>query len=63
MTDLEPIEPHLRHEPALDPAAHLVVRGWPLTTDGLLSNADATRSRFSHQGRHFSAISISIRTT
>jgi hypothetical protein len=44
---LEPIEKHLRPNERLHPAADLVVRGWPLTIDGLLRNADATRSRFS----------------
>lgn len=60
MTDLEPIEALLRSDERLDPAAHLVVRGWPLTVDGLLHNADATRSRFSLDGRPFSAISSEV---
>lgn len=57
---LEPIEKHLRPDDGLDPAADLVVRGWPLTIDGLLRNADATRSRFSRGGEPFIAISAEV---
>ena len=57
--DLEPIEELLRDE-RLDGDALLVVRGWPLTVDGLLRNADATRSRFSRGGEPFSAISAEV---
>lgn len=57
---LEPIEAHLRDAPAPDPDADLVVRGWPLTVDGLLSNADATRSRFSFAGAPLAAISAEV---
>ena len=60
MNDLEPIEGLFRDGERLDPEAHLVVRGWPLTVDGLLRNADATRARFSLDGRPFSAISAEI---
>jgi len=60
MNYLEPIEALLRDDERLDPDTHLVVRGWPLTVDGLLRNADATRSRFSLDGRPFSAISAEV---
>ena len=60
MNDLEPIEDLLRDDERLDPGADLVVRGWPLTVDGLLRNADATRSRFILDGRPFSAISAEV---
>jgi hypothetical protein len=35
MSDLTPIEGHVRLGEALDLDAHLVIRGWPLTVDGL----------------------------
>jgi len=57
---LEPIEKHLRPNEVLDPAADLIVRGWPLTVDGILRNADATRNRFSRDGEPFIAISVEV---
>lgn len=60
VSDLGPIEPHLRGSPNLDIDADLVVRGWPLTVDGLLSNADATRARFSFDGLPLAAISAEV---
>ncbi len=60
MTDLEPIEPLLRAAERLDPAADLVVRGWPLTVEGLMRNAEATRSRFALGGVPFAAISAEV---
>lgn len=60
MTDLEPIEEHLRSDDQLDPTSHVVVRGWPLTVDGMLRNADATRSRFSWSGAPLVAVSAEI---
>lgn len=59
MDELEPIEDLLRDE-RLDGDALLVVRGWPLTVDGLLRNADATRHRFSRGGEPFSAVSAEV---
>lgn len=53
---LEPIEKHLRSNEVLDSAADLLVRGWPLTIDVTLRNADATRNRFSRGGEPFIAI-------
>ncbi len=52
---LSPIEEHLRAEGELGAAP--VVRGWPLTVDGLLRNADATRRRYSRAGEPLVAIS------
>lgn len=52
---LSPIEEHLRYGEELDDV--LVVRGWPLTVEGLLRNADATRRRYSRAGEPFVAIS------
>ncbi|HEU5085129.1 MAG TPA: hypothetical protein VFU14_17440 [Acidimicrobiales bacterium] len=60
MTDLEPIEEHLRSDDRLDPDSNVVVRGWPLTVDGMLRNADATRSRFSWNGAPLVAVSAEI---
>ena len=60
MTDLEPIETHLRSAEGLEPDDHLVVRGWPLTVDGILRNADATRSRFSWAGTPLIAVSAEV---
>ncbi len=57
MGEREPIERHLRSEELLTSAASLVIRGWPLTVDGLLRNADATRRRYSFGGEPFIAIS------
>jgi hypothetical protein len=39
------------------PLADLVVRGWPLTVEGLLQNADDARSRFSWRGEPLVAVS------
>lgn len=60
MADLEPIEPSLRRDETLDPAAHVVVRGWPLHVDGLMRNADATRSRFQFRGSPLAAVSAEV---
>ncbi|HEY9562433.1 MAG TPA: hypothetical protein VIR30_01570, partial [Nocardioides sp.] len=56
---LEAIDAYLRRE-VIDGSADLVVRGWPLTIDGLLRNADATRSRYSWQGEPLVAISAEV---
>lgn len=56
---LEPIEPHLRQAEALD-GASVVVRGWPLTIDGLLRNADATRQRFERDREPLVAVSAEM---
>ncbi len=37
-----------------------MVRGWPLTVEGLLRNADATRSRFARAGLPFGAVSAEV---
>ena len=58
--DLEPVEAHLREGEDLDPAADLVIRGWPLTVDGLLRNADATRRRYSWGGQPLVAVSAEV---
>lgn len=55
--DLTPIEGFVRVGELLDPSAHLVLRGWPLTVEGLLRNADATRRRYSAGGQPFVAVS------
>lgn len=60
MTDLEAVEQHLRSDEALEPEAHVVVRGWPLTVDGMMRNAVATRSRFSWQGAPLIAVSAEV---
>ncbi|HET6835386.1 MAG TPA: hypothetical protein VFH30_16090 [Acidimicrobiales bacterium] len=60
MSDLQPIEGHVRAGEVLDPEAALVIRGWPLTVDGLLRNADATRRRYSRAGRRFVAVSADV---
>jgi hypothetical protein len=60
MSDLTPIEGHVRAGEVLDPDAALVIRGWPLTVDGLLRNADATRRRYSRAGRPFVAVSAEV---
>jgi hypothetical protein len=54
---LERIESHFRVGEEPDPNSDLVVRGWPLTVDGLLRNADATRNRYSFKGAPLVAIS------
>jgi hypothetical protein len=59
---LEAIDTHLRQGEHLDAGADLVVRGWPLTVEGLLRNADATRSRYSWRGSPFVAISAEVAT-
>jgi hypothetical protein len=56
---LEPIEPHLRSVELVQDS-RLVVRGWPLTVDGLLRNADATRNRFSWRGDPLVAVSAEM---
>ena len=60
MSDLEAIEPHLRAAERLAPDADLVVRGWPLTVEGLMRNADATRSRFTFAGAPLAAVSAEV---
>jgi hypothetical protein len=60
MSGLLPIEEHLRTGEALDQDTQLVVRGWPLTVDGLLRNADATRRRYARLGQPFVAISAEV---
>lgn len=55
----EDIGGHLRRGEVLDPDA-LVVRGWPVTVEGLLRNADATRERFSRAGTPFVAVSAEV---
>jgi hypothetical protein len=52
---LSPIEEHLRDREDLGGAQ--LVRGWPLTVEGLLRNADATRRRYSRAGEPLVAIS------
>lgn len=60
MNDLTLIEDHIRSGEVLDPEAQLVIRGWPLTIDGLLTNAGSTRRRYSRAGRVFEAISAEV---
>ncbi len=60
MSEIEPIEIHLRTGEVLDPDSSLVIRGWPLTIDGLLRNADATRRRYSFSGRPLVAVSAEV---
>jgi hypothetical protein len=60
MSDLTPIEGHVRAGEVLDPEAAFVIRGWPVTVDGLLRNADATRRRYSRAGRPFVAVSAEV---
>jgi len=57
---LELIDTHLRLGETLDAEADLLVRGWPLTVEGLLRNADATRSRYSWHGEPLAAISAEV---
>ncbi|MGH9281082.1 MAG: hypothetical protein ACRD12_23720 [Acidimicrobiales bacterium] len=52
---LTPIDPYVRDGDDLRSAS--VVRGWPLTVEGLLRNADATRRRYSRRGEPLVAIS------
>ena len=56
---LEPIEPHLRHDELLD-GTSVVVRGWPLTVDGLLRNAAATSQRFERAREPLIAVSAEV---
>lgn len=56
---LEAVEPHLRPAEILDDS-RVVVRGWPLTVEGILRNAEATRSRFSWRGEPLVAISAEL---
>lgn len=56
----EPIETYLRYTERLDQEAALVVRGWPLTIDGLLRNAAATQRRYSLAGEPLIAISVEV---
>jgi hypothetical protein len=37
-----------------------VIRGWPLTVDGILRNAEATQRRFSRAGHPFVAVSAEV---
>ncbi len=60
MSELEPIEDYLRPDEVLDPTSALVIRGWPLTVEGLLRNADATRRRYSLSGDPLVAISAEV---
>jgi len=60
VTDLEPIELHIRSGEVLHADADLVVRGWPLTVEGLLRNADATRRRYSLGAEPLVAISAEV---
>lgn len=60
VSDLQPIESHLRHDEPLDLDADVVIRGWPLTIEGLLRNADATRRRYSFAGEPLIAVSAEI---
>ncbi len=60
MSEREPIELHLRSGEVLDPGAALVLRGWPLTVDGLLRNADATSRRYSIGDAPLVAISAEV---
>jgi len=60
VSDLEPIEARLRTGELLDPDAQLVIRGWPLTVDGLLRHADATQRRYSLAGEPLVAISAEV---
>jgi hypothetical protein len=59
VSELQPIERFVRVGEAPRSDA-LVVRGWPLTVDGLLRNADAARSRYSHREMPFVAVSSEI---
>ena len=52
---LSPIEEYLRDGEEL--VAVRLIRGWPLTVEGLLRNADATRRRYSRAGQPLIAVS------
>lgn len=56
---LTPIEPHVRVD-AVVSGASVVVRGWPLTVEGLLRNAASTRDRYSLRGRPLVAVSVEL---
>lgn len=60
MSELEPIERHLRDDETLDPDANLVIRGWPLTIEGLLRNANTTRRRYSFGNEPMAAVSAEV---
>jgi hypothetical protein len=60
MSDLTPVEGHIRLGEVFDPDAHLVIRGWPLTVDGRLRNADSTRRQYSRAGCQFVAVSAEV---
>lgn len=60
MSGLEPVEPFIRAGERPDPGASLVVRGRPLTVEGLLRNADATRCRYSLGGEPLAAVSAEV---
>lgn len=62
MVGLIPIEDRLRPGEVLDPDANLVLRGSPLTIDGVLANAERTRLRFSFAGEPVMAISVDVTT-
>jgi hypothetical protein len=57
---LEPIEDHVRAGEVLDRDGQYVIRGWPLTTVGLLANAKATASRYSYRAEPFLAASVEM---
>lgn len=56
-TELQRVEDHLRSGEALDTASTIVIRGWPLTVEGLRRNAEATSQRYSFDGDPFIAVS------
>jgi hypothetical protein len=60
MIRLAPIEQHLRIGEPIDLGDDLVVRGWPLTIEGLLRNADTTRRHYSRAGEPLTAISAEV---
>lgn len=57
---LERIEDHLRTGELLDLDSQHVLRGWPLTTAGLLANAEATAARFSYRAGLFVGVSVEV---
>jgi hypothetical protein len=56
----EPIEDCVRGGEVIDPDRQYVIRGWPLTTVGLLANAEATASRYSYHAEPFLAVSVEM---
>src|SRR4051794_25233632 len=58
--ELTPVERHLRVGEVLDAEASLVLRGSPLTVEGLLANAQRTAARLSFAGEPFVAISVDV---